>query len=150
MQGLLADYFERLTRLHDDIKQAIDALPPEALDWVPGAGMNSLAVLVTHTAQSERYWVGQMAGGDDAGRVRSEEFETRGRTADTLVAHLDASLAHSRRTLEALTLAALDDTRPHPERGEVRVGWSLMHALEHTAMHAGHIQLTRQLWDQRG
>jgi hypothetical protein len=29
------------------------------------------------------------------------------------------------------------------------VGWALLHALEHTAIHLGHIQITQQLWDQK-
>jgi ankyrin repeat protein len=30
------------------------------------------------------------------------------------------------------------------------VAWCLAHALEHTALHLGHMQITRQLWEQRG
>jgi hypothetical protein len=29
------------------------------------------------------------------------------------------------------------------------IAWSLLHALEHTALHLGHMQLTRQLWEQQ-
>jgi hypothetical protein len=28
------------------------------------------------------------------------------------------------------------------------VAWALLHALEHTTLHLGQIQLTRQLWEQ--
>jgi len=28
------------------------------------------------------------------------------------------------------------------------VAWALLHALDHTAQHLGHMQITRQLWDQ--
>jgi len=30
----------------------------------------------------------------------------------------------------------------------VTVGWAPVHVVEHPAIHVGHIQLTRQLWDQ--
>ena len=150
MHPLLEDYFDRLTQLHDEIKAALDGLAPEALDWVPGEGMNSLAVLVTHTAGSERFWIAQMAGGQDVERVRSEEFEAQDLTVEKLVERLDASLAENRHTLEALTVDDLARILPHPDGREFRVGWSLLHALDHVAQHTGHIQLTRQLWDQRG
>jgi hypothetical protein len=29
------------------------------------------------------------------------------------------------------------------------VGWALCHILKHTALHLGHLQITRQLWEQR-
>ena len=28
-------------------------------------------------------------------------------------------------------------------------GWALAHALEHTAPHLGHAQVTRQLWERK-
>lgn len=28
------------------------------------------------------------------------------------------------------------------------VAWRLAHALEHTALHLGHMEITRQLWEQ--
>jgi hypothetical protein len=31
-----------------------------------------------------------------------------------------------------------------------RLAQTLAHALEHTALHLGHMQITRQLWEQRG
>jgi hypothetical protein len=29
------------------------------------------------------------------------------------------------------------------------VAWAVLHAVDHTALHLGHIQITRQLWEQR-
>ena len=46
MKRLFEDYLERLGALHAQIGTAIEGVPQEALDWVPGAGMNSLSVLV--------------------------------------------------------------------------------------------------------
>ena len=34
--------------LHADIEKVMENLPVEALDWVPGPEMNSIAVLVVH------------------------------------------------------------------------------------------------------
>jgi uncharacterized damage-inducible protein DinB len=147
MHGLFADLYARLADLHGDIKAALDGLPPEALDWVPGPDMNSLTVLVMHTTGAERYWIGQMAGGDPVDRVRAEEFQAEALNASALVERLDETLAYCGGILESLTLEDLETVRAHNGK-DYRAAWSLLHALEHTAVHVGHIQMIRQLWDQ--
>jgi hypothetical protein len=112
--------------------------------------MNSLAVLAAHVAGSEQYWVGEVAGGDPAHRDRPAEFRTQGVDGSALVAGLDAALAHSQATLEKLTLPDLEALRQAGDRGEVTVAWALFHNLEHIGIHLGQMQLTRQLWEQRG
>lgn len=145
---LFTDLFDRLADMHDDIKEAIAGLSSDALDWVPGPDMNSLTVLVTHTCGAERYWIGHMAGGQNTDRVRAEEFKTTGGDEAALVGLLDATLADSQQVLSRLTVDDLSVPRTH-ERREFRAAWSLFHALEHTSVHVGHIQMIRQLWDQR-
>ena len=148
MLPLLESYFDRLQRLHRDAEEALDGLPPEALDWSPAPDVNSLVVLTTHLAGSERYWMGDVAGQDPSGRVREEEFRTQGVDAAALKQRLAAALAHSRGVLEKLTLEDLDARRTSPMDGrEVTVGWAIAHALEHTAVHVGHMQVTRQWWE---
>jgi len=143
-------YFDRLQMLHADIHRVFDGLPQEAIDWSPGDGMNSLAVLVTHTAGAMRYWIGTVAGQDQSERDRDSEFRTKDDDAAALGARIDAALVHSRTILGTLTLADLDAKRIAPRDGRVyTVAWALMHALEHTAIHVGHMQMAWQLWDQR-
>jgi len=150
MLPMLKDYFDRLQALHADIQRTIEGLPQDALDWSPGPDMNSLAVLAVHTAGAERYWIGDVAGQDPSGRDRAAEFRTQGMDAAALTARLDAALAHSRAVLEGLTLSDLDALRPSSRDGrEYTIAWALAHALGHTAVHVGHMQIIRQLWDQR-
>ncbi len=153
MHIFFEDYLERLSKLHQGIIEAIKDLPPEALDWVPidhpSAEMNSINVLVTHLAGAERYWIGDMALGDLSGRVREKEFQVRGLTSDQLLEKINSSTNYARTALEKLTMGQLKEERKSPRDGQVfTVGWSLLHALEHTAVHLGHIQLTRQLWQE--
>jgi uncharacterized damage-inducible protein DinB len=151
MIPLLRDYFDILTALHNGLKQAIAGLPTAALDWVPGPEMNSISVLVVHTAGAERYWIGHVAGGQDTERDRPAEFRTEGLDEAALVAHLDRSLAESERILGQFTLedlGALCQSAMH--KRECTAMWALLHALEHTATHLGHIQVTRQLREERG
>ncbi|MGH8629266.1 MAG: DinB family protein [Burkholderiales bacterium] len=147
---MLVDYLDRLQALHADMHRALDGLSQDALDWSPGPDMNSLAVLAVHTVGAQRYWIGDVAGRDPLGRDRAAEFRAGGLDATALIARLDAALAHSRTMLEGLTLSELEALRPASGYGrEVTVAWALAHALAHTAVHVGHMQIVRQLWDQR-
>lgn len=150
MEPFFQDLLQRLEDLHEMAAEAIKDLPVEALDWVPGQEMNSLAVLVVHTCQAERYWVSVMGGGESVERVRDEEFVVRGLTAVQLQTQLDETLEYSRQTLSRLTLADLSATHRSPmHNSDFFVSWSLLHALDHTAEHAGQMGLMRQLWEQR-
>ena len=150
MIALLEDYIERLGALHTDVERAIRGLPQAALDWVPGPEMNSVGALVVHLTGAERYWIGDVAGRDPSSRDRAAEFRARGLGEVELKQRLDGSLAYVQGLLEGLTLQDLDAVRVSPKDGrEYTVAWCLAHALEHTAIHLGHIQFVRQLWDQQ-
>jgi len=143
-------YFHHLRELHNMIKRAAEGLPAEGLDWAPAPETNSLAVLMVHVAGAERHWIGEIVGRQPIDRNRSAEFETAGLGQAELERHLDDALELSRRVLERLVLQDLTQLRQLPPQGrEVSVAWALAHALDHTAQHAGHAELTRQLWDQR-
>ncbi|GAB4455523.1 MAG: hypothetical protein Fur0044_49770 [Anaerolineae bacterium] len=150
MLPLFEAYLTCLERLHADLRSVLEGVPQEGLDWVPpGPEMNSLAVLAAHITGSERYWVGEIAGGDPAHRDRSAEFRTEKVDGTALLAGLEASLAHSRATLAQLTLADLETRRPAVDRDEVTVAWALFHSLQHIATHLGQMQMTRQMWEQK-
>lgn len=80
MHPFFEAYLDRLQELHAGILRAIDGLPAAALDWVPGPGMNPIAVLVVHAAGAERYWIGDVVARDPSDRDRAAEFWVQGRT----------------------------------------------------------------------
>lgn len=147
MHEFFESYYDRLKTLHREVSEAIADLPEDALDWEPAPSINSLTVLVVHLTGAERYWIGDVAGQDPSGRVRSEEFETRGWGAAVLQERLERTLAHSYGVLQQLTVEDLDASRSSSQDGKsYSVAWALAHALEHTALHLGHIQIVRDLW----
>ena len=150
MQKLFEDYVNCLQGLHNDIKQCIDGLPQKALDWVPGAEMNSLCVIVVHVAGSERYWMGDIVSLEDSGRDRDAEFRAKGLDEAELKRRLDDSLSYVKSVLERMSLEDLETICVFPKDGRTFTkGWAIYHVLEHVANHLGHAQLTRQLWEQR-
>jgi hypothetical protein len=150
MEPFFRDYLECLQRLHERIELALEGLPQAALDWTLGPDTNSLCVLVVHLTGAERYWIGDVVAQEPSGRDRQAEFRARGLDAGALRERLGDTLDFCQRVLEGLTTGDLAAPRVSPRDGrEFTVGWALAHALEHTALHLGHIQITRQLWEGR-
>jgi uncharacterized damage-inducible protein DinB len=146
MYQLINDYLKLLAKLHADFEKCLEGMTVEGLDWTPGRDMNSLCVLVVHVVGSARYWVGDVAAGIDSKRNRDAEFQARSLDAAQLKAFLIANREFIQSVLEKLTPDDLVISRfGHQETA----GEAILHALEHTALHVGHAQLTRQLWDQR-
>jgi len=150
MQTFFSDHLHNLKEIHDDIRKTIHGLPQETLDWVPGDEMNSITVLVIHSLGAERYWIGDVVAGEPSGREREAEFKVHGMTEDELLQKMGEMEAFIAKALEGLSIEELEEKKISPRNGrEVTVGWALCHALKHTALHAGHIQITRQAWEQR-
>lgn len=150
MQQFYTDYLERLQRLHEDAKATLEGLDAKLLDWKPGPEMNSLSVLVVHTAGAERFWIGDVAMRDPSDRKRESEFQVAGLNPAELASRLDVNLNYMRQVLEELTLEDLEQPRITPDNRKVTLGWCLAHVLAHTANHVGHMQLTRQFLHMEG
>ena len=147
MQTFYNDYLDILQACHTDILKALEGLPPAALDWVSGPEMNSISVMVFHLTGAERYWIGDVAAQEPSDRDRDSEFRVHNVGMDVIRKRLDDSLAYVRKTLKKLTLQDLGASRTSPRDGrKFTVVWALLHALEHSNLHLGHIQITRQLW----
>ena len=150
MQSFFAAYLNNLQEFHDEIRTAIKGLPQDALDWTPGPEINSVCTLVVHLTGAERYWIGDVIGGEPSGRDREAEFKVQGLSEQELIRRLSKNEEFIRKALEPLALQELDAMRTSPRNGRgVTVGWALCHVLKHTSLHLGHMQITLQLWKQR-
>ena len=153
MEQFFVDYMELLQTLSRDFIATFADLPAEALDWVPGVEMNSFAILVVHVTGASRYFLSDVAMGESSNRNRALEFQAKGLTHDELKARFEALETYARGVCERMTVADLATSRPITLRdGNVRQmsnAYALMHALDHTGLHLGHAQITRQLWQTR-
>ena len=138
---------ERLEDLQHRLHQDVRDLPAEAMDWSPGPQMNSVAVLQAHIVGVLHEGI-DIALGDPPGRVREQEFQTRGVLSAEMLRRLDAVIDYARDALPRLSLADLDKVRKDEDE-MITCGWALLHALEHAYLHLGHTQVTCQMWRQR-
>lgn len=149
MQTFFKEYLNLLQDCHNHILKALEGLPPAALDWTPGTNMNSISVLVFHLTGAERYWIGDVAAQDPTDRDRGAEFRVQGVEVDILKKRLADNLEYASNALNNFTIQDLETTRVSPRDGrEFTTGWALLHALEHSNVHLGQIEITRQLWEQ--
>lgn len=150
MQTYFQEYLKILQTCHTDILKAVDGLPSAALDWVPGKEMNSINVLVFHLTGAEQYWISDVTAQKPTTRDRDAEFKVHDVDVSVLKKRLEDNLTFAASVLETLNLTDLESPRISPRDGrEVTVAWALLHALEHSMLHLGQIQLTRQLWEQK-
>ena len=154
MHPFYDNFLERLTSFHQGCLAVINGLDPDALDWIPmnapTTEMNSISVIITHLVGAERYWIGDVALGDHSGRVRAEEFRVHGLGSQELIHKINGASEYARNAMQKLSIDDLSRkvTSTRDEK-EFAISWALLHALGHTALHLGHLQLVRQLWDER-
>jgi len=112
---------------------------------------NTAFALATHLIGSAEYWVLQLAGGLDVQRDRLSEFHASGTGAE-LVARYERCLAAMQELLPTLPDERLDSPvsvnasfHPSLDESPMTLRDALLHAVEHCALHQGHLELTRQL-----
>ena len=141
------DYLERLENLQHRLHKEVRDLPAEALDWLPGPQMNSVAVLLAHITGVLHEGI-DLALDNPPSRVREQEFQTHAVLGAEMLRRLDAVIDYARGSLPHLGLEDLDKARKDEDR-TITCGWALLHALEHAYLHLGHLQVTCQMWRQR-
>ncbi len=142
VQGIAAHLDETWSSLLAALEGVDDAL----LQWCPGPGYNSVAILLRHLAGSERWWIGEAIGAIPSHRVRDAEFvHDTPRRADLLRA-VEEARGLTRRVLSGLAMEDLDAeaapavTVGKPPKRPTKL-WALLHYIEHLGYHRGQILL---------
>jgi uncharacterized damage-inducible protein DinB len=113
--------------------------------------LTTVAGLLAHLTWVEQYWFGVVLDGrPDLWRERfAQDPDAEFRPAlttplDRLIADYEAECARSREVAARLDLAATGTT----SKGQpVNLRWVLIHMIEETGRHAGHLDLLRELLD---
>jgi hypothetical protein len=141
--------------LISDILKTMDDIPEEALNsWKPAAAqegggeMNTFAAIAIHTASAGRWMLVHQAFGEEFSRDREGEFHATASRA-AIEAKFQEWLGDLRERLERLD--DVDLTQMPPTVRDTRPNWTrshwLIHMVDHTGIHLGHLQIQRQLWD---
>jgi len=145
----LANYLTRIEDLRSQVTTLIQDLPVGVLNWRPfdqdsESEFNSLAVLVAHISGAEQFWIGEVVGGLPAQRNRDLEFKTIAHDINDLTHLLSQTSMITNKIFINLSSEKLDETRLVENR-PVPVRWAILHVIDHTALHLGQMQITRQL-----
>lgn len=142
-------YDEMITDLLERMDGAFSDLSEDALDWTPDPAVNSITVLVVHATAALRYWIETMLGDEPGTRDRGEEFKAKGYSKGQLHALISDAEEMVHRVLERCTMEDLTQKYYSVIHKDYFTGtFSLAHALEHTALHLGHLEIMRELWEQ--
>ena len=141
-----------LTKLVGHALESIFGVPDDDLnEWRPALGLediNTFYALMTHLVSAGEYWILHAAAGQPTDRNRPAEFRATGERM-ALIERADRWMTDTRAFLE--TLNEDDLTRMFERGGSDPIRWTvaecIMHAVEHTAVHVGHLQLQRQIWN---
>ena len=152
MEAEVQGYLTELNILRGQIRDAIQSLNYEAANWFPlPKDTNSIYAILCHLVGSENYWVRQMIAGETVDRDREAEFRSSGNLSE-IVDRWEDVVRTSESILSKLSSSQLGEARTvtnRPHWGSITVRWCILHLISHYAIHLGHIQLTRQLWEQR-
>jgi uncharacterized damage-inducible protein DinB len=137
-----------LTHLRESALLKLEDLADDQLRWQPAATANSLGVIVVHLGYAERLWVRAIFAGEamDMG-WRQHMFELpEGWTVDDVVSFYRAETGAVDAVLDR---AASFDLRSSGPMRPTTLRWVVLHLIEETARHVGHMDITRELLDGR-
>jgi hypothetical protein len=152
MESEIQGYLTEFGILRGQFNEAVKGIGDEAGNWRPlPEGTNSIYAIISHLIGAQNYWVRMVINGEKLPRDRAAEFLAAGRLPEIL-SQWEKACSQADSIISRLSLAQLAETRAASpaSRGEpVTVRWCILHVLSHLATHLGHVQLTRQLWEQR-
>lgn len=153
MDPHVAPHANALDDLHRQVRETIAPLSDDDINrTVPGL-QNTVGILLRHIVGSERYWIGEVAGGRPAHRVRETEFGRDRLEKAALLADLARAATLRREVLEGLTAADLvGEVEVQRTRGVVRETrvFALIHATGHLSYHLGQLRYLVALLQPRG
>jgi uncharacterized damage-inducible protein DinB len=163
-----AGFYAQLEDQARILRESIQGITPQELEWQPERGMNTIGMLLAHNAIVDVFWTQAGVLGmkdfdslpvlgitmDDDGMPLAPDAEGPANLKGKPVAFYEDLLARGRAYLKEawakVSDADLDKeiTRDRPD-GSKRVlsmRWAMYHVVEHYAGHRGQIQLLRHLY----
>ena len=137
-----------LIHLRESAVFKLEDLDHDQLRWKPAPTANSLGTIAVHLGYAERLWVRAIFAGESMDMAwRDHMFELPDSwSGEDIVAFYRAECAAADAVLDAAP--SFDE----PSRAAFRpttLRWVVIHLIEETARHVGHMDITRELLDGR-
>lgn len=146
-QLLIATIPEALRGMHKKMRAVVVGLDRDALNWKPHPDASSIAVLITHTLESERELLGAVRG-VKVPRNRPSEFLVH-KDRDELLEMIDRADAWLVEQTDGMSDADLLAPRPRGEDAPQPGLYWLLTNYGHAREHLAQMELTRQLCEAR-
>ncbi len=150
------------------LREGIQGMTPEELQWQPKPGMNTIGMLLAHLAVVEAWWTTVALkkdpnadlvpilgiDADDDGMPLKEDGEPPAKLAGRDLAYFDNLMSRARRFVREAAASVSDGdlasefsrTRPDGSKRFYTTRWYFYHILEHFSGHFGQILLLRHLY----
>jgi len=142
------DFLVFSDRTLEGMRQAIDGLTHEEINWLPPLpDPNSAYQLVIHATSAAQWWTSHVVLGGPVDRDRDAEFVSSGSTAEAVEAidRLQRHLHELGPQLAAADNLAVEIQRDDPPTEPWTVGAAMIHVYEELAQHLGHLEITVDL-----
>jgi uncharacterized damage-inducible protein DinB len=135
-----------LESIHAEMLKIIEEVSVEGMNWIPPLkDVNSIYAIATHSIASQLWWIKENLHGQKVERDRPAEFTAQDQNLGRLINSVKEVQALTREILETIQPEDLQEFRLVKEK-PYTVEWIVLHVIEHTATHLGHMQLTEQMW----
>ncbi len=141
---------QSLKTIHSDMRFLVKGLPGAALNWQPGVSTNSLWATTLHTLGTTLHLLSTAADIEPHWQdwKRADELAAHGEDPAlllTAITNMDDFLDKVFPVLEEEDPATERDWLGKPKP----LSYLVSYAVAHAGRHIGHMEMTRQLWDQR-
>ena len=142
-------FLDGMASLRGSIRQSLTGVDPQGLNWNPLPGdANSLYAIVSHLCAGEANTIHRRIGGRPVGGgTPYEAFAAQGDDPQKLLGRMDEVGSTTRSLLEGFTARDLDRVIDSGDPRSSRTAREMMNGvLRHTALHLGHIEITKQFY----
>jgi hypothetical protein len=149
MQDQLQTAFTILKIMQAEMLKILAEMGPDGMNWAPNLPeVNSPYAITYHSTASQYWWIQENLNGQKIERNRPGEFVAKAGSLDALEKEIERVNGITRAVFESIKTEDLQTGRQVKDK-TVTVEWIVLHVIEHTAIHLGHLQLTKQLWEGR-
>ena len=139
----LYSLFSDWESIRQEMIDGVSDLKKDQLNYIPPGGLNSIAGLLRHIAETENWWVGDVILGIPYKDITREDAPG----IRQILACLEKSHEQVVHVLKAATTDTWDKVYKIPQGHSFTLRWIVWHLFEHECRHRGQIFMLMRLQD---